>query len=733
MDRAPAATPRDAIQIQRLLQPGAIRPVYQPIVRLSDLEAVGYEGLARFPYADGLSHLPPDETLAAAGRLGMREPLEVACWAAIADAGSPPAGRLLFLNVSPDVLPHPGLLELADRLPSRLVIEITEQSEVHDYVALRELLEPWVARGASVAIDDTGAGYASLQHVVELRPDFLKLTRGLIAGIDRDANRQALLRALAAFAREVGAGIVAEGVERPQELETLCDAGVDYAQGWLFGRPGAPWPQTAGPAAPRARPRPTPAGEGAGGGLEAALAAVETPAAACEAAVEHLREWGLMPSVYLGQGGRLRCMAAHGYWTVHDGMAPGVGVTGKAFHTGEPAVVSDVAHARGYLTLVSAVKAEMAVPLRVGDVVVGVLNVEATTPLGEASCQETARVADLLGRRLAKMGRLDRPSAAQRLARAAARTASVEDPAAVLAEAASAACEVSGLESVAIVLRDAAGRPAVCSARGPFAGAFRAMEAPALAAVAAWVDEGTSARTMGDVVGKGPFAVDSLRQAGAGTMVVVPLSVSGARLGFVALADRSPLTLEVETMELLELLGVQAAAQLRGLAAVSELRERASRDPLTGLGHHGTFHLSLPRRREAAARRGRRLTLMIADVDGFKDLNDRRGHAAGDEVLRAVARLLEDAAGDAGAAYRIGGDEFALLLETSERGGAQETAWRLQSQALGRLGTTLSIGLAVAHAHETDAELLERADLALYEVKRRGRDGVAVAGSRSDL
>src|SRR5919206_2105787 len=240
---APAATLRRLAHLQRLLEPGAIQPVYQPIVRLTDLEPIGYEGLARFPYADGLANMPPDVTLAAAGDIGLRGDLEVACWAAMAAAGSPPGGRLLFVNISPDALAHPGLFSLADRLPSRLVIEITEQREVQDYAELRERLAPWVARGAQVAIDDTGAGYASLEHVVELRPDFLKLTRGLVSEIDRDANRQALLRALMAFAREVGAVIVAEGVERKEELEILRECEVDFAQGWLFGRPGPPWPE----------------------------------------------------------------------------------------------------------------------------------------------------------------------------------------------------------------------------------------------------------------------------------------------------------------------------------------------------------------------------------------------------------------------------------------------------------------------------------------------------------
>src|SRR3712207_4011223 len=104
-----AAPDGAAADFRRLLEPGAIRAVFQPIVRLGDLLPVGYEGLARFPTPPGLVALPPDVTLAAAGRLGLRDELEVACWAAISEAGAPPAGRLLFVNVAPEALGHPGL------------------------------------------------------------------------------------------------------------------------------------------------------------------------------------------------------------------------------------------------------------------------------------------------------------------------------------------------------------------------------------------------------------------------------------------------------------------------------------------------------------------------------------------------------------------------------------------------------------------------------------------------
>src|SRR3954464_6589361 len=102
-----------AADFRELLAPGAIRAVSQPIVRLSDLEPIGYEGLARFPSPPGLVALPPDVTLAAAARSGRGDDLELACWAAMSEAGEPPDGRLLFVNVAPDALGHPGLIRLA--------------------------------------------------------------------------------------------------------------------------------------------------------------------------------------------------------------------------------------------------------------------------------------------------------------------------------------------------------------------------------------------------------------------------------------------------------------------------------------------------------------------------------------------------------------------------------------------------------------------------------------------
>jgi diguanylate cyclase (GGDEF)-like protein len=714
---APSASAVD--EFRELLAPGAIRAVFQPIVRLADLHPIGYEGLARFPTPPGLVALPPDVTLAAAGRLGVREDLEVACWAAISEAGPPPAGRLLFINVAPDALGHPGLLELAGRLPERLVIELTEQDAVQNTSQLRERLRPWVARGALVAVDDAGAGFTSLEYVADLRPDFLKLCRGMVTGVDLDASRQAVLRATVAFAREVGARVVAEGVERPEELEVLRGAEVDYGQGWLFGRPAGAWPDE-----PLSRPAPPP--RQAGGRLETELAAATSAPEASEAIVEHLARKGLMPSVYLEDGGRLRCQAVRGYWQIYDGMPATAGVIGRTFRTGEETIVEDVADSGEYLLAVASVNAEVCMPLRVGGAVVGVLNTESPTKLGEHAVAEVRRCAALLSARLEAIGGLASVSPAQRLARIAVRLGSLETAEDIVRETVAAARGLAGFESAMLALPDGDGGFYVHHAEGSFAVALGALEGPELRRIAAWVTEGTSSYTAGDTGGRGFEGHEVLRQAGANAVIVLPLVAAGERHGLLVVADRANHRISTEKAELLELLAGQAAGSLRMAAAVTELRERAARDPLTGLGHHATFYAEVPEAR-AAAPEGRRAVVLLADVDGFKAINDTRGHAAGDDVLRAVAGVLRSVAPAHGKAYRIGGDEFAILFECSGEAEAWRVGWDLQAQSRTRLGTTMSIGLAIASAGESDEQLVARADAALYEVKRRGRDGVLLA------
>ena len=209
---------------------------------------------------------------------------------------------------------------------------------------------------------------------------------------------------------------------------------------------------------------------------------------------------------------------------------------------------------------------------------------------------------------------------------------------------------------------------------------------------------------------------------------MLPLAAAGERLGILVLADRTPHRLSTEHVELLELLAFQAASGLRMAAAVLELRERAARDPLTGLGHHAAFYEALP----VAARERRRCALLVADLDGFKSLNDTRGHAAGDDVLRAMAALLRSASPTGGRAFRIGGDEFALVFECDGEADAERVGWRaaLAGAATGSARRCPSAWRWPRTARAT-RPIVARADAALYEVKRRGRDGVSVAAPRA--
>jgi EAL domain-containing protein (putative c-di-GMP-specific phosphodiesterase class I) len=213
--------------------------VFQPVVDLHERRVVGVEALTRFPPQPPMT---VDEWFRAAADAGMSPDLEVAAlYTAFDTAGELRSDRFLAVNVSPSVAETPAFLEAVAHNfdPARLVIEITEHAPVDDYRQLAGALRPLRNAGARLAIDDAGAGFASLRHVLRLSPDFIKLDLSLVHHIDADPVRRALATSLITFAGEVGATIVAEGIETRFELETLIALGVRYGQGFHLGRPGA--------------------------------------------------------------------------------------------------------------------------------------------------------------------------------------------------------------------------------------------------------------------------------------------------------------------------------------------------------------------------------------------------------------------------------------------------------------------------------------------------------------
>ncbi len=211
--------------------------VFQPIVGLDDGETAGAEALARFA---GPPHRAPSLWFADAAAVGLRDELELAAaQKAIEALPELPPGTYLTINVSPATLLRAEFFELlSDPERSRLVVEITEHAPIENYSRLSDILDRLRSDGTRLAIDDAGAGYASLRHILELRPDLIKLDISLISNIDGDQSKQALAAGLISFADKCGAIIVAEGIERAAEVETLVELGVSYGQGYLLGRPG---------------------------------------------------------------------------------------------------------------------------------------------------------------------------------------------------------------------------------------------------------------------------------------------------------------------------------------------------------------------------------------------------------------------------------------------------------------------------------------------------------------
>jgi EAL domain-containing protein (putative c-di-GMP-specific phosphodiesterase class I) len=220
-------------QLERILEERAFHPVFQPLVDLSSGDVVGYEALTRFH--DGVR---PDLRFLEAARVGLAREYEGAAIEAILrDAAGLPAGRWLSINVSPALVLQPGWLAgLIDGPTRRYIIELTEHAPIEDYAALRSILTSLPA-SVAVAVDDAGAGYASLRHIYELRPRFVKLDMALVRDIHTDAVRQALVAGLVHFAEDTGSRLIAEGIEQEHEASVMRRLNVQLGQGFLYGLP----------------------------------------------------------------------------------------------------------------------------------------------------------------------------------------------------------------------------------------------------------------------------------------------------------------------------------------------------------------------------------------------------------------------------------------------------------------------------------------------------------------
>jgi len=223
-------------EIERFVAGEGVSMAFQPIVELSTGVTAGVEALARFATPPPR---PPNEWFAEAVSLTLGVQLELTTVAqALKALARLDPSVYLAVNCSHRAAVSAELAALLEPHADRLVLEITEHEAVEDYDHLVEALAPLRARGTRIAIDDAGAGFASLRHTLRIAPDIVKLDLSLTRDIDRDRAKRALASALASFAHEMGFAIVAEGIETAGELATLRELGVGFGQGFFLAKPG---------------------------------------------------------------------------------------------------------------------------------------------------------------------------------------------------------------------------------------------------------------------------------------------------------------------------------------------------------------------------------------------------------------------------------------------------------------------------------------------------------------
>lgn len=222
-----------------------LKVAFQPIIETRSGEVFGFEALARIPGSTCFNNIA--DLFPFAEKIGQLYPIETLCRRQ-AITSYPIVGQnkeLLFLNINPQVLIDPEFASghtrklLSDQglAPYDVVLEITERSAIEDFATFRDALDHYRNQGYLIALDDVGAGYSSLQSVAELHPDFLKIDRSLIQGVNADPIKWALLETFVTFSKRIGCRIIAEGVETIEEMRTVVQLGVDYVQGFFVARP----------------------------------------------------------------------------------------------------------------------------------------------------------------------------------------------------------------------------------------------------------------------------------------------------------------------------------------------------------------------------------------------------------------------------------------------------------------------------------------------------------------
>jgi len=544
---------------------------------------------------------------------------------------------------------------------------------------------------------------ADLDALAGVLADFVVLDPGIL--VAADGHAEGTLAAVVAYCRARSIAVVATGIPDQRCYELLRTLGVRYGSGPLIDeRLGG---------GQRLAPAHTPQERTAA--LGAHLDSLDSASDVASAVCEHIGALGLLPSVYVERNGLLRCLAQRGYWQVMDGIPIGMGVLGRTFRSGRAEHV-DASVDDEFIAAVPGLVAEVTLPLSVDGVVRAVLSVEATRSIRPAEAHEIERVSTELERALQRVGVDGAVTALHSLARANAELASSTDEETVAHTAVRMACTVSGTSSAMIALPAPDGRTTVRAAAGPLAPELRRLDGKRMTDLTVELGGISSCMAGGDEDGHVQPVFDDIRRSGGTSLVVFPVRCEDHEAGLLFVADEMPGGLDVEAREAMELLADAVARTLDHVRVNEALRLRAERDSLTMVGSRGAFDDAL----SALETCGDPVAIVLADIDWFKQVNDRLGHLRGDQVLVDTAQAMLECLRQGDQLFRIGGDEFAIIVPGVGGETAAGLADRLVNHTRGLLAEVeagLSVGVAVRAADETMQQCMVRADRCLYEAK----------------
>jgi diguanylate cyclase (GGDEF)-like protein len=456
--------------------------------------------------------------------------------------------------------------------------------------------------------------------------------------------------------------------------------------------------------------------------------AANTVVDACRDAVAAIAEQSdAICAVLLPVHDHLRCVAATGSWQVFSTVSPGSGVVGRVFASGRAEVVDDTSGDRDYIPLGPATVVDLVAPVldRAG-VPIGVLNLEWTAPVdAEGGRLAAEAIGRELGGRIAELGGPPAESRSEKMLRHALTLTTASTDRELLTRSLRAARDVSGLDSQVLLLTQPDGIEVDVDETypTPLASKIAQIEPAELATLITRAERYGASYSLGDPGELNDTGFEMLTALGVRTLIAVPVGMSRDRRsigGVLLAADERVCRPDAEMVNLISLLAAQAWTTLERIRTQQHLQDLANSDPLTGLRHYGSFGDRLAR-----ARPGHTAVFAI-DVDSFKAINDTYGHQAGDRALVELAQSLTHALRSADELYRIGGDEFAAVVDVQRGDEALSVAERLVKAAHG-VRQTISVGVAIHHEGETSVDTLRRADAALYVAKRSGRDGVRMA------